>query len=399
MNFFSSHKTSETALHAHRLLLRAALSLAHIFAWVFVFEYFYFFSGSTSQALAATALLYAFAQFITLVATPVSAAHLRRGTRHSMIWGVVCMGGAFVVLGGVLGGYFNTPMGWGFVAFATLMGFYRALYWIPYRIALNASQPHEHMRPLLEVLIALLPLFAGITIQGVIFGEGRLLFGGAALAAVSILPIFLVADAREKFSWPYLYTYKQLLRRKNHGLVVQSLLEGLQGAALFLVWPLAIFLILGWSYFVLGLVFTITLLMILLMRRVYTWLAQTFGIENSAVVHTVLVMSGWVGRLAAGTPIGIIVADSYSYATQPERGTKADPFTFEHMSDRGAFVDEYTALKEIGLALGRILMCAIVFCFALTFALPVVFAITLGVAAAASGIAILVARRAPAPAY
>jgi hypothetical protein len=238
-----------------------------------------------------------------------------------------------------------------------------------------------------------MPLFAGLTIQGVLFGEGRLLFGAAALAAISIIPVFLIADTRERFSWRYFYTYKQLVRRKNHGLVVQALLEGLQGAALFLVWPLAIFLILGWSYFVLGLVFTITLLTILLTRRVYAWLAHTFGIENSSIVHTVLVMSGWVGRLAAGTPIGIIIADSYSYATQPERGTRADPFTFEHMSDRGAFVDEYTALKEIGLALGRMMLCAMVFALALVFALPVVFAITLGVAAAASGIAILVARR------
>jgi len=390
---------SETALHAHRLLLRTGLSLVHIFAWVFVFEYFYFFSGSTARALAATVLLYGLAQLITLIATPISAAHLRRGTRHSIIWGVVCMGGALVVLGGTLSGYFSAPFAWGIVAFAVLMGFYRALYWIPYRIAQNASKPHEHMRPLLEVLIALMPLFAGLTIQGVMFGEGRLLFGGAALVVVSIIPLFLIADAREKFSWPYLYTYRQLLRRKNHGLVVQSLLEGLQGAALFLVWPLAVFLILEWSYFVLGLVFTITLLAILLMRRVYLWLAKTFGIENSPVVHTVLVMSGWVGRLAAGTPLAIIVADSYSYATQPERGTRADPFTFEHMSDRGAFVDEYTALKEISLAFGRIMMCAIVFALALVFALPVVFAVALGVAAASSGIAILVARRGPAPAY
>lgn len=389
---------NETALHAHRYLLRVGLSLANIFAWVFVFEYFYVISNSTGRALAATVLLYGFAQLITIIATPMSAAHLQRGTKHAMVWGVVCAGSAFVILGGTLSGYFGAPFGWGIVGFAVLLGLYRALYWVPYRVV-SVAKPHEHMRAYLEVLIALMPLFAGLTVGMVAFVEARLLFGAAALIALSIVPVFAMSDARERFSWPYVYTFKQLFRRKNSGLVLQSLLEGVQGAALFLVWPLAVFLILEWSYVLLGLVFTFTLLFILLLRRTYGWLMRRFGVENSVIVYAVLAVSAWIGRLAAGTPLGVIVADSYAYTTTPERGTRFDPTTFEHVSDRGAFVDEYTALKEIALAVGRIILCVIVVSFALTFTLPVVFAVALGIAAAASGIAVLVARRGLAPAY
>src|SRR3989344_9132131 len=330
-----SNGVNEFTLHGHRYLLRTGLALANVFAWVFVFEYFYVISGSQGRALAATALLYGFAQFITIVATPMAAAHLQRGNKHSLIWGVVCAGSAFILLGATLSGYFSAPFAWGVVGFATLLGVYRALYWVPYQLVQTEMQPHLYMRAYLEILVALMPLFAGLSLGAMVFAEARLLFGAAALVLLSAVPALFLADKRERFSWPYVYTFRQLWRRKNYGLVLESFLEGVSGAALFLVWPLAVFLILEWSYFMLGLIFSVTLLFILLLRRVYGWLMRYAGVENSATVQVILVVSGWIGRLAAGTPVGVVIADSYSYTTQSERGTRLDPTHLEHASDRG----------------------------------------------------------------
>lgn len=250
-----------------------------------------------------------------------------------------------------------------------------------------------------EVLLALMPLFAGLTLGARENAPTLLLFGAAAMLVLSALIGYGAPETRERFSWPYVYTFKQLLRSKNRGLVLHALLEGMQGAALFLIWPIAIFLIVEWSYVTFGFIFAITLLSILLLRRAYRWLSGMVGINNSPIVHTVVAASGWIARLAAGTPIGIVIADVYSYSTLPERGTHIDPFSFEHASDRGAFLDEYTALKEIAHALGRIMLCGIVFFLATAFALPIVFATALGIAASAAAIAVLVAHRGPAPAY
>lgn len=384
---------NDPSLHAHRLLIRVALSLVHAFAWVFVFEYFYYVSGDMNRSLAAAALLYASVQFIVLFATPISAAHLRRGTKHSIIWGTLAAAAAFIALGGFLSGYFNTPALWGVIVFAVLLGLHRALYWVPYEVAHTRTSKSPWMHVYFEVLIALMPLFAGITIVSMEAAPERLLFGAATLIALSIVPLLRMRDRYERFSWPYGYTFKQLLRHKNSGLVLHALLEGIQGAALFLIWPLAIFLLVEWSYFLLGLVFSASLLAILILRYIYRAMAEYFGIRNSVVVHTVFAMSGWVARLAAGTPIGIIVADAYSYTTLPERGTRADPATFEHVSDRGSFIDEYTTLKELALALGRIMLCVTVFFLAFVMPLAYVFMTALLTAAVASGLSVLVARK------
>ncbi|MEK9154230.1 MAG: hypothetical protein AAB798_02040 [Patescibacteria group bacterium] len=385
---------NDHAIHAHRFLFRAGLSLANVFAWIFIFEYFYFLSGNMTHAFASGAILYALAQIVIIAATPISAAHLKRGTKHSLIWGVVFASGAFTFLGGTLAGYFNDPPAWGIVAFAILYGAYRALYWVPYQLTFADIKTHLHMRAYLEVLVALMPLFAGLTLISVQFGRLHILFGAAALIMLSIFPALFLNDTREHFSWSTSYTFSQLWRRKNHGIVLQSLLEGFQGAVLFLIWPLAIFLILEWSYLGLGLVFSLTLLFMLLFRRVYVWLINAFNLRDSSTVHVIIAMSGWVARFAAGTSIGIIIADVYAHTTMSRHGAHTDPFSFEQAGDRGAFLDEYTVLKEMGLATGRMMLCVVIFFLALAFTLPIVLGIALGIAGIASGLSVMVARRA-----
>lgn len=387
---FFSH---ESLLHAHRFLLRAGLALGNLFAWIFVFEFLYGISGETPRALAAVMLLYALTQFITLVATPVAAAHLRRGTKHSLIWGVLFCAAAFVMLGATLSGVFSYSSLTGLVAFSVFLGAYRALYFIPYKLIESSTpKPHFHVRALLEVLIALMPLFAGLTIAGVVDSPLRLLFGAAAFFALSMIPALFLPSLRERFSWSYTYTIAQLWRRKNHALVLHSIFDGIQGATLFLVWPLAIFLIIEGSYFTLGFIFTTTLLFVMLMRKTFGWIANRMQLQPSSPVYSFVAISGWVARLAAGTPIGIIVADVYSYGAQPANATSADPFVFEQGADRGSFLDEYTALKELALALGRIMVCAFVIFLVFSVPLTAVFAITLGISGIVSAINLILGR-------
>src|SRR5580704_5918133 len=127
-------RSDRTYLHAHRLLMRLGLGLVHIFAWIFIFEYLLSFSGDLARAFAGVLVVYALSQAVMVILTPISAAHLRRGTKHSMVTGVILLACAFIVLGGTFEGYFSSPIGWGLVLFGILIGAYRALYWIPYRL-------------------------------------------------------------------------------------------------------------------------------------------------------------------------------------------------------------------------------------------------------------------------
>ena len=385
---------SEAVFHAHRFLIRSGLAIGNVFGWIFVFEYFFLVSMSLPRALVGTLLMYALSHAITIVLTPIAAAHLVRGTRRMLIWAATLAAGGFVMLGATLGGFFDyASLAWGIGAFAIFLGAYRALYFIPY--ALNRADTEKarpRSRALFEILLALMPAFAGATLVLEAYAPLRLLFGAALFAGISVLPLFLVPDVRERFSFSYLETFRELLEVRNRKLFWMSFLDGVQGAVLFLIWPLAVFLIVGGSYMMLGIIFTITLLVVMLFRVLYKRYLPTMGAQYSPAVHVILAVSGWAGRLAAGTPLGIIIADSYAYSGHTPRGTLTDPFSFEQAADRGSFVDESTALKELALALGRIALVGLVAGFVFTAPLVVAFGAAIVAAALAAGYSVFLAR-------
>lgn len=384
-------RREESALHGHRFLLRAGLLLGNVFGWIFIFEYFLFISGAVSRALVGTLLAYGLAQLITIFATPLAAANLRRGVRPLLMWAVVALGSSFVLLGATLTGFFHDPM-WGIALFAILIGLYRALYFAPYELSrAEADKAVLRGRMYWEVLLALFPAFVGATFIMEPYAPVRIVYGAAALVGISLLFLPLLPETRERFSYSFLETYRELFTSRNRRLFWLSFLEGVQGAALFLIWPLAIFLILGFSYTILGIVLSITLLCVLLGRALIRRYIPSLP-NLSMPMHVILAVSGWIGRLAAGNPIAIVVADAYAYTTRHDRGTAIDPFTFEQAADNASFIDEYTVLKEIAMGLGRIALVAITGMFFISLPLVAGFAAALLFAGGAAGASIVIAR-------
>ncbi|MCR4280913.1 MAG: hypothetical protein NUV88_01105 [Candidatus Kaiserbacteria bacterium] len=382
-------------LHAHRFLIRSGLSIANAFAWIFVFQYYFIQTESISLALIGTIAMYALSQVATLILTPISAAHLRRGVKHAMVYGVLVASSAYVYLGATLADSFNgNPAGWGIAVFALLIGAYRALYWIPYQLEASTDNRERSRLPIVyEALIALMPAFAGITMMTVDFAYIRILFGGAVILILSLVPIMKVRDLPERFSWHYKETFRQLFREAHSRIINASVAGGLQSAVLFLIWPISVFLIVGSDYETLGIILSATLLAILFLRYIYRKLGRKMQFERSITVQVFFSFSGWAMRLFVGSPVGVFLADSYSHASSPRSSHSIDAFAFEQSADNGSFIDEYTALKEMGLAIGRILACVIFGGLIGWTTLPVAFAVMLILAGIASAVSIIMERQ------
>ena len=384
------------ALHAHRFLIRIGLSIANVFAWIFVFQYFFLQSQSITSALIATVLMYIIAQIATIVLTPFAAAHLRLGVKRSIIYGALISGAAYIYLGATLAGSFNgEPLGWGIAVFAALYGAYRALYFVPYQLkAVTPDGDRSRMPLLYEIIIATMPAFAGVSLATLSFGPLRILFGAAVFMFISILPLLPLRDVFEGFSWSYWRTFRELIARRHKKILATSFVEGVQGAALFLIWPVAVFLIVGSSYQALGIIVSMTLLLVLILRKVYRYLIRRIGLEDSVSAHAAFAASGWIFRIFAGTPSGFIFADTYSHITSPRRSHSIDIFAYEQAPDQGSYIDEYTTLKEIGLAIGRIIACILFALLLLYFSVSIAFTIMFILAAIASAFGIVLERSA-----
>ena len=344
--------TFDRALIFHRVLMRIGLS-AIVFAWLFVFANEALLSRSASDALVQVALLYALAQTTCALVVPIAMREIGFGMRRGIVLGalVVCL--AFIVLAGASVGMFIGGLGASMTVFAVLIGLYSALYKIPYATGASVARVNSS-RMAVEMLLALMPalwVLAGMLDADYAF---VIIFSSAAiLIMVGIVPLLFVGiDVYERFSWGYRETYAQLFIHDNRDLIRKSIVRGVDDVALLFFWPLATFLFLGWSYVVVGVVLASSLVGVFLVR----YLLEKMRVDSRLVRDTV-VASGWLARILAVTPYGFVVADVYARSVVPYNHDT-------HLADAGHYIDEYTALKEIASAIGRIgvtLFAAILF--------------------------------------
>lgn len=379
---------SARAFRVHRLLMRIAFAGGNLFAWIFIFQYFNFAGLGSAYALARVALLYALSQIITSLAVPYAARLLRHGVRRSLVMAAFAAALAFVALalsfaGLWTGAYFSL----GLIGFAILSALYRALYWIPYHVEASVAGLGKRPGVLSEVLITLVPLLVGFSLAADPAMPVWLLLLAGTVIVLSTIPLSRISERYEGFSWGYRETFGQLLDLAHWDMVRCSFFDGVFGAALLLLWPIAVFLIVGRSYGMLGIVLSLTLLCTLLIRGPLRRILRRRDLRESPFLDAVLTISPWILRLVVAMPLGVVLVDTYFHVTTP-RHLGIDPATFEQATDGGSFIDEYTALKEIALALGRATMCILAAVLALCVSLPVAFFLVFLAAAVASAFSI-----------
>lgn len=363
--------SSHAALSAHRFLLRAALSATAVFAWIFAFQYLYGIYGNIADAFVRVILLYELAQVITILLTPYAASRLKDGARSRMMAGVVLAMFALVIFGASLSGDIHPLVG--LLSYAIFIGAYRAFYWTPYIIEHRVERNQTSIPQ--EIFLAFMPLVAGYSLISGPYAAAVLLFAGASILLVSIAPLIRVHETYEKFSWGYGETFAELFEPKHNRVIEPAFLEGLQGTALLLLWPIAVFILVGLSYEMLGLVLSATLLCAILFRQRGKRL-----LAGRDLMHATVAASSWMFRLAVISPISIVVVSAFASPTD----TSADLHTLEQSSDNGTYVDEFTVLKEISMALGRIAMCIVAAVCITVFTVPIGIGVAFVLAAAAS---------------
>jgi len=377
-------------LALHRTLYYASLALSHVFAWILLFDALRM-AGSVPAALALVSILYVLAHTGALFLTPLAGMALRNGVRRTLSLAVLCYALALFVLAVAFSGGFGSAMtnAWlgslGFVAFYAL---HRALYFAPFEV--EASLFGARTRMLREIVLATVPALAAFI---VVLPSGHLwvLSIGALLALLSLLPASRLPERYERFEWTYGESFAALMHRPHRRLVFGSFFDGIQGAGLLFFWPLALFFIVSGSYLALGFVFSLTLLLTILARyllRPYTASTLVWSPDTRATV----MLSSWLMRFSAFSPISAAVADTVYYAGSPHRVYALDPLTLEQAADRGGYIDELTTLKEMAYAAGRVCIGLVAAGVALTESIYAFFGVTFAFVVFASLISIYLVR-------
>ncbi|MFA7310007.1 MAG: hypothetical protein WC050_03835 [Candidatus Paceibacterota bacterium] len=252
-----------TARLWHRSLLRAALAGAQVFGWIFVFQFFFVRSGSIAHAVSSLALTYALTHVVVILLTPLAARRLRNGFKRLIVYAALSLSAAFAILAASFAGYLG-PIGWGIGLFAILLGVYRALYWIPYEVARERTPGYRNR--FVEAGIAVVPALAGLFLTTGVYAPVALLSMAVFVIVISMIPIAFMDEQHEGYEWRYRETFHELFASARRRMLFESISSGIEMATLLILWPLVVFLLLGWSYPMLGIVLSLTYVVAIVLR-------------------------------------------------------------------------------------------------------------------------------------
>ncbi len=343
------------SLYSNRIIQQVAGGLIGIFLPIFLFIYF---GGSIHKVL----LFYIVSFVLFGLLVPLGAMLMSRiGLKISMILGSLFLVSYFAFL-------YLLNNNWLPALFLAIAGatLFRILYWIPYHTDFakftNRRSRGKEIALLVSVttLVSIfLPFIAGLIIDK--FDFSILFLISVIIASISIFPILLLRPVKEKYSYSYLQTFKELFARKNRKLLLAFSGDGAEGMVGIIIWPIFMFELLKGNYLTVGIVTSLVVLASIVLRLIVGALTDKMSKRRLIRVGSVLYFFGWLGKIFVQTTFQIFVVSSYHSFAAIVRRTPFTTLMYEQAADRGHYIDEYTVLREVALNIGRILMLVLLF--------------------------------------
>tara|TARA_B100000315_G_scaffold255878_1_gene300344 strand:- start:871 stop:1845 length:975 start_codon:yes stop_codon:yes gene_type:complete len=264
------------------------------------------------------------------------------------------------------------------IFYVTFIVFYKVLYWVPYHVDFakftDKATRGRQMSVLLnasQVVLTISPALAGVVIA--FFGFDSLFLLSVVISFISILPLFLVDRTYEEFSFGYTETFQKLISRDHRSLLLAYIGDGAQGVITVVIWPIFIFTILDGKYIAVGIVSSLTVFALIVLRFVIGDIIDKWGRQKVLTLSSILYTTGWIFKVFIETGFQIFLVDTYHNVGKVVNRLSFDASTYDQMADNGHYIDEFTVLKEIALNCGRVLMLILILGLTAFFNIQVAF--------------------------
>lgn len=256
--------------------------------------------------------------------------------------------------------------------FVVLTVLYKSLYWVPYHVDFaEFSEKGSRGRQLSilgnvkQIVSIVIPIAGGVMIATYGFSVSFVVAALFCLLAVPLL--FFIPENREEYSFGYFETFKKLFQKQNRRLLLGYVGDGAQMSITRVVWPIFIFLLLNEEYEAVGVVTALTIVGIMILRMVTGNLLDKWSQTRVVTLSSIVLMTGWVVKTFVETAFQIFVVDTYHRFGRAMSRLSVDTATYDQSADNERYIDEFTALKEIALGIGRVgMLLLVIFVFAVT---------------------------------
>ncbi|MDA2922543.1 MFS transporter [Patescibacteria group bacterium AH-259-L07] len=278
------------------------------------------------------------------------------GLKRSMM-----TGRAFIILF-YLSLYFlhSNPLIFAILANINLLIF-RLVYWIPYHTSFVEFTDGRHRGrqmawlAILRYLVGIgAPLLAGLLLTSYSFNLLFILV--MVILAFALIPLSGLSDVKARFEYSYFQTFRELLKKKNRRWRMAYAADGGQSMVGVMIWPIFIYQILEGQYLAVGAVTALVVIGSITLQLFIGEYTDKVPKKRLIKLGSFIYALGWTAKAFVATAFQIFVVGTFHSLASIMLRTPFDAYYYDLSTDRGAYIDEYTVLREISLHTGRALM-------------------------------------------
>jgi len=339
--------TGVILLYTNRLIQQTADSLLGLFFPIFLYQKY----GSINAVLIFFLISYLLG---FLLAAPGAMISSRINFRRALIISV--FGGTLYYLAL----YFFDQSLMLFSGLAILaINFDCMLYWVPYHSDFanftnrkNRGRTIAYLASVASLIAIVVPVFSGFVITK--YGFEVIFLMVIVVYLSSVIPFFFLPPISEQYSFTYRETFKYLFHPRDRKILLSYMAEGIDSIIGLAVWPIFIWEILKGNYEAMGIISSSVVLFTVVIRLIVGKYTDKFDRKKMIKFGSVLYSLGWIAKIFVQTGFQIFITSTYHNFAAVAMKTPFDALTYDKASDSGRFVDEFTVLREMALALGRV---------------------------------------------
>jgi len=353
--FYLKSKPEEGAvsLYTNRIIQGASASLIMLFLPIFLLERL----GSVKNVLVFFIFYYGATFFvISIGAKLASIVSFKRSLFLSIPFGIFY----FLSL------YFFGRSPWLFMVLAIVfVNLFRMFYWIPFHSDFAEFTNKNERGKILALFQStasfvsiFIPVLSGFIIKQ--YGFGVLFVIAVCVFTASVVPLLFIPKTYETFDFTYFETFRVLFHPRERRLLLSYMSDGAQDVVSIIVWPIFIWQILEGDFQSVGFITSGIILFTIILRLLLGNITDRFNKKKLLRFGSGLYALGWAAKAFVDSAFHIFAAGTYHSIAAIFMRTPFDTLMYEKAADLGHYVDEYTVLREMSLALGRIVMLIII---------------------------------------
>ncbi|MBI5794651.1 MFS transporter [Candidatus Uhrbacteria bacterium] len=365
-----AHGAALPALATNRLIDGIAASMVGVFLPIFLYEFFH--------ASITVVLIWFLVNFLVKLPFYVLGAKLfsRIGLTRSMVIGT---------LGVVLFHLSYFFISEGAVSWKVLMAIgigglvlNGIFYWSPFHIDMANFTSEKKRGSQLGIFYAverllgvIAPLLAGYVIAT--FGYQVNFFIGLIITVCSLIPLLFLPRFQVSYEFSYLQSFRELFSKRFRAMTFSMMAFGAENMVGVVIWPIFLFKMFGGDYVDVGLFTAVLVVIGLLLELIVGKQTDRFSATRLLKIGTGVNALGWIWKGLVDTVTGVFAAATFHSFGAIFLRTPMDALMYEQAADAGHYIDEYTVLREMALAIGRVSMLGFLLLFTQAFSLSAAF--------------------------